>query len=528
MVKLSAALVDSRPSPPGATRLPFLPIATALILIVMLPLFIFKFPVMQDYPNHLARLYAIAFLGRDSLLAHYYAVHWRLIPDLAVDALVPWLARIVGIFAAGKLFVLGLLVLLPTGVVALNRALYGRFSLWPLVSCVFLYNGIFALGFLNYLFAATLALWAAACWIGLREKPVVWRVLVSSFFAIALFFSHLIGLAIYGLAIGSYELWRWHSDRPAPRVLARDMIALVLPFVLTLPLIFASPTAGAIAATEWQIWPAKPRGLYLIFRGYDGIAAAITIAATVATLSWGLWKQRLRVHPAGVLFAVVAGLFFLAMPSMLAGVQFTDQRLPVAFLFFLLGLSTWEWRSIGEERVFAAALFAFTAFIVTDVTADWAHDAPAIAEVEQSFAAIPPGSRVLAAIDTRNGEAPVRHAWQRLFHVPALVMIERSSLYSHAFTDPDKQPLAVKAPYRSATSLTGEFLKVGDLVRADREHARGRTDAADWWSDWRMDYDYLYVMTDHDRPQVPLRDLQVVAQGECFTLYRVGQSLSAR
>src|SRR5713226_3160857 len=52
----------------------------ALLATVTLPLLIFKIPVMADYPNHLARIYAIASLSHDPLLARYYEIDWRLVP----------------------------------------------------------------------------------------------------------------------------------------------------------------------------------------------------------------------------------------------------------------------------------------------------------------------------------------------------------------------------------------------------------------------------------------------------------------
>jgi hypothetical protein len=513
------------PAPNSASRAlagAFPLIAAALLLVAALPLMIVKYPVMQDYFNHLARVYAIAFLDRDQLLARYYEVEWRLIPDLAIDATVPALAKLVGVFAAGKLLVAALIVLLPGGVVALNRALYRDFSPWPLASCLFLYNGVFALGFLNYLFATMLALWGAACWIALRDKHALWRMGVSLVFTVALFFSHLLGVALYGLAVGSYELSRWYKKRPSAAKLRGDVAALAVPFLAVVPLILASPTMGSITTTEWWFWTEKPRGAFMVFHGYDWTSGILLAAASAAVVLWGFSTARLRLHLAGFVFAIFAAALYLAIPSTLAGVEFVDSRLPIAFLFVLLGLSDWEWRSAGEARGFVMALFAGMGLIVGDVVVHWSRDAAAIAEIEASFAAIPRGSRVLEVVDLRR-EAEIRRAWQRLFHVPALVMIERSALYSNAFTDPGKQPLAVKPPYRDVTSRNGRFLDLAALEAADREHADGR-DSSGYWSDWRHDYNYLYVIADEARERPPaLPGLEQVAQGRCFTLYRIGE-----
>jgi len=89
-------------------------------------------------------------------------IDWRLVPNLAIDAIVPLLARLIGIYAAGKVFVLLIAAMTVSGTFALYRAIWGRYGAWPLTSFRFLYNQIFLYGFLNYLFAAALAL-PAAC-----------------------------------------------------------------------------------------------------------------------------------------------------------------------------------------------------------------------------------------------------------------------------------------------------------------------------------------------------------------------------
>ena len=88
---------------------PFRAIIAALCLfylIAALPLLLGVIPPLGDYLNHLARMHVILAGGRDPWLAQFYAVHWALIPNLAIDLLVPPLAKVVGLFWAGKLFVL--------------------------------------------------------------------------------------------------------------------------------------------------------------------------------------------------------------------------------------------------------------------------------------------------------------------------------------------------------------------------------------------------------------------------------------
>jgi hypothetical protein len=62
--------------------------------------------------RHLARAYIIFRHGSDPLLSQFYAIQWKIIPNLAIHLIVPPLAYLGGIYLAGKLFVLTCVVLL--------------------------------------------------------------------------------------------------------------------------------------------------------------------------------------------------------------------------------------------------------------------------------------------------------------------------------------------------------------------------------------------------------------------------------
>ena len=71
-------------------------------------------PPLLDYPNHLARMYLLPHLP-DAALARYYTVHWTPIPDLAMDGIVPFLAKVMPLEWAGKLFIALTFLLLAGG-----------------------------------------------------------------------------------------------------------------------------------------------------------------------------------------------------------------------------------------------------------------------------------------------------------------------------------------------------------------------------------------------------------------------------
>ena len=155
----------------------------ALALIALAPVITVRLPPILDYPNHMARMYVLAKLPDAPDLARFYKAVWTPLPDLALDAVVPFLARLVPVETAMRLYLGFMLLALAGGCVALHRAAFRRWSLWPLLAFLLLYNRILLWGFLNYLAGVTLMLWALAVWLALERRPVAVRVAVGAVLA---------------------------------------------------------------------------------------------------------------------------------------------------------------------------------------------------------------------------------------------------------------------------------------------------------------------------------------------------------
>src|SRR3954470_15581964 len=66
--------------------------------LIVLPLVYTLVPPLEDYPNHLARVFALASLPNNDILAHFYEAHWASIPNLIMDLIVPPLVPMFGIY----------------------------------------------------------------------------------------------------------------------------------------------------------------------------------------------------------------------------------------------------------------------------------------------------------------------------------------------------------------------------------------------------------------------------------------------
>src|SRR5207253_5722339 len=121
-------------------------------LVASIPIITHPLPPLEDYVNHLARMHVIATIGHDPDLSRFYEINWQVIPNLVMDLIVPVLQRAMTVYQAGQLFTVVTFALMLSGTLSLNRALYRHWSVFPLIALPLLYNHVFLVGVMNYLF----------------------------------------------------------------------------------------------------------------------------------------------------------------------------------------------------------------------------------------------------------------------------------------------------------------------------------------------------------------------------------------
>ncbi len=126
----------------------------ALAAIASIPILLYPWPPLSDYINHLARMHVIAAVGSDPDLALFYQIEWQAIPNLMMDLVVPILERVMNVYLAGQVYTIMSFVLILSGTLALNRQLYRHWSVLPLIAFPLLYNNVFLVGTMNYLFGS--------------------------------------------------------------------------------------------------------------------------------------------------------------------------------------------------------------------------------------------------------------------------------------------------------------------------------------------------------------------------------------
>src|SRR5262245_24963860 len=524
-------LADSQPIPRHAVRFSGRQIAVLFITlaaIAAVPILLYPWPPLSDYINHLASMQWLDAVSTERDLALFYQIEWQVIPNLMMDLIVPILERVMNVYLAGQVYTIMTFVLILSGTIALNRQLYRHWSVLPLIAFPLLYNNVFLVGTMNYLFGIGLALWALACWVALRERALALRLAVSTLFVLALFFCHLFAVGVYGLGLLAFELHRLLELRrreplPLDRAMQRripawaDFVASGLPFLPVIPLLLMSPPWRLRWAFTWER-DGKLKRLLFVIEVYSHSATFFlaTIVAIAALLA--VRYRALRFHPFGWMLLAVGSVTYLVLPRVLFDTYMADQRLPIALAFMIIACAHLDLRDEFVRRGFATVLVLLLAVRAFEVQGVWRDLSRGTASFRESVRHIERGSKVLVAYaDPDNGDN-ARDLW--LTHAACLAIIERSALVTTAFTVLGKQVMHVRRDYRDRVDTEdGTPPSIRQLLSS--------AELTDWddppyWARWTTDYDYLYILfTDRDYANPDPTLLIPVFAGNRFVLYQI-------
>ncbi len=441
-----------------AWRIAFTFTAAAILLA---PVWTVRYPLLIDYPNHLASAFALAHLNDPALqFSRYYAADWNTYPYLTMDLILVGLQRIVSIDTAGRLLLSLCVLSVPAAAwFFLRRANPGQESLamWPLLITANLF--FFLYGFLNLQLGLALCLLLLGAWLKHLDRPgaLWWCALLL--FSTALYFTHLMAFGVAGLVMTMYGVcarigWR----------------RLLFTWTLFLPgaLFYLHATLGLHASRVLQFRSIgdKASGLLAAVLSYSPSIDFITLLVAAGVLVWARsgkskpnWNRR-WLWVAGMLLAL-----YCVFPASYGAGMDADRRL-VPFIV-VLGLASLR---LAPRRGRALAAAGATLFVLRGAALEIQslRAQPHLVALAESFRVVPQNARVLPLIDWAGGRPLIeRHFW-------AYGVIESGWFSPALFHDPGIQPFAITAglynPYGTA------FAEVKSVD----------------WNAVRADYDYVW------------------------------------
>lgn len=487
-----------------------------VLLFALLPVLLFRYPKMVDYPSHLARYYFSQVLPDHPILSRFLTNEWVLIPNLAAD-LLAWVAgSMLPIYDAGRLVILVAIVLWFVALIALQHALWRRVTIWPILAVAFLFNGNFAWGFLNYYVDTAVMVLGFAGWIYLGPRHWVARLAYGLVTASAIYVGHLFVVGVYGLLLGTYELGQARASKSGwVADLARRWLVVGISFVPA-GLLFLGVEAGH-------------GELKTVFMGIGDLVIGLvsSIAQFNIPLDTGLfilcvlifWHglrrgHWLELHPAMIFPLVALVLFSLVMPKMLFAVLHTHFRLP----FLAMIVLTVSCRFTGgpkAARIVGGLVAAILVVRIGTVIVDWERHGEEVAELRDSFHVVEQGATVFPAFgfsyNSRDNYFKAPH-----WHSLSYIVIDRSAFIPLLFTG--SQLTVVKPEYRDLDIPQTIPVNLDTLAEEFEEARTTQPFVSPRW----YKFDYLFVLYPRDPVPTAINDvLEPIGDGSFFRIYKI-------
>ena len=422
-----------------------------LSAVLVLPIWLVKYPPLVDYPNHLARAFVLHHLNDPHYdFARWYAPDWGPNPYLLADLLMQAFQSVVGIYFAGRLMLTLCVLGLPWGVwFFLRRANPGSeyLALWAFALA---YNRNFLMGFMSFELSIALCFVVVGVWLDYLRDNRTSTYALSMVLTVMLYLTHLGGYAIAALAIGIYTLMSYG--------LGRKFWLSTIPFVPGALFFIYSKFNGGIAkrGLDYQTWHplSKLKGMLVPFMLYSRTLGLLTVVFVLATAVYFLWRRdKLKLNLAWIAVAAAIVAVHWIMPGMYGDLGFVDYRFCIIAFLFVLAVP----RFSGARNWIAAVAVALCLLRAAEVTKYFVSQQKPLEKMTASFQYIPKQSLVLAYSDIGDHswvESPKLYFW-------AYGVIERGWISPSLFHQAGVQPLQLRAPMYAEDDQYGNELIAG-------------------------------------------------------------------
>lgn len=480
-----------------------------------------------DYMNHLARNFIEARVWFDPVLQKNYMVSLAIIPDLAMDMIVPWLSYLTGIYAAGAMMAWVGFVLPPLAGLMIAQTLHGRVSWMALLGFLAMFNQNMQWGFVNFAVASGLALVGFAFWI--RNPPTWRRSLIFAPFGIVLVFGHALGFLLFGYLVLLWEIASYASGQRGSasgfirQVVTKDAAAM-LPGLLVLALASGGgdqlPQLGVLNFSFAQ----KIDAFWAAAAFFNPSLSKLVTLALACLFLIGLRLGFLRMDRRMTWVCLGLLALIIAMPTTILGIWGLQFRYQAALV--ILAAASIQVRP-GHERL-ARQVAAAAAGLLAAAYVNAALQLSRIDAVARSsrevLAHVPVGARILPA--RAEGSDPLL-----TFHAASVAVIDRGAYVPNLFTN--TSPVGVRPEMRAQHMPQAEPLLEADLAAAaQRELPQS---ANGYWSpsyyyDWPNHWDYVVYFRPTPGERLSLPFLCPEAEAPDAILYRISRDgcLSAK
>jgi hypothetical protein len=409
-----------------------------LSAVSILPFWTVRYPVITDFPNHLARWFVLHHIhDAHFTFAKFYTPAWGPFPYVLTEAMGVGLQYLLPIDVVGRVMLSLCVVLLPLAAWFFLRSASPGNEYLSLFAFVIAFNPNFLMGSVGDQWSIALCLVAVGLSVSFDRAPGVGRFIALILTMTLLFLTHLIGFAVAGLAMGVYSLgsaYRWG------RLLTLGSVALPGMVLFFLNRNSAGGGDTTLYYGSAPIWD-KARNLVFPLRMYSKIGDAPLLAGFAVLLAI-LWVHRKEVQGRRIWWYVCGAILlaYLIAPEQYGLGGYVDVRI-IPFMYCFL-LAAFEWKPGRKVLLTCAVLLAL--FRIATVENLFVSKQKELKTMTEAFQSIPPGAAVMPVVQlnregTLVGRADIHHCgygviekgWgvPTLFHHPGVHPLQISSAF---------------------------------------------------------------------------------------------------
>ncbi len=448
----------------------------ALAVLAAVPLWLVKYPPIEDLPQHLAAIRVLHDFHDPALhFSQYFEIHLGRTQYLAYYLAADLLAYVSNVIIANKLLISAAIIGTPYAMRSLLKAL-GRDGRLALFVLPLTWNAHLILGFLNFIAAIPLALAGLALAAHLRLEWSRRRAVLLAVVAVVTFYTHVVPFAFLGLGAALFALEgfdRAAVKRDALLRVGKRWLTLVPAAVAvlvwletapagrsTLQAVFGSNTAGG-PQPKFDTWLDSLKG------APDWLTNVLSVNADQRLLvAWallvmlaigfgaGAWKTdavpsdedllRGTLTRRFALLAPLAALLYFVTPTGYGWIWPINARFPLLALIFFIPLLPAQRRFSGAVLLTGIGLVAFQSSNIVG----WAFqrfEKNEVGQLDEAIAHIPPGSRVAGLIYNRSS---ANVSFSPFLHSVAWYQAERGGAVMFTFADFPESPFSFREDNR--------------------------------------------------------------------------------
>jgi hypothetical protein len=481
---------------PHAKQIPWL--FLALTFSSVLPFWTVRFPVMADYPNHLARWFVLAHANDPHFhFSHFYLPAWGLLPYISLDVLATILQCIFPIDVVGRCILsLCVISVALASFFFIKKACPENLEL-AMFAIVVAFNPNFLMGSLNDEASITFCLLVLGLWIVCCSSPRVGSCVGVALLLVCVYLSHLIGFLVAGVVMGVYALFQTERLKKLGLLAILSLPAMALFFNNFLHS-NASSSFNYKGLTLWDKFRALPFPVRLFT---SKTLDALFLAGLVLFIIVLFRATRLRAQPVWIAVCGAVFLLYFVAPGEYGLGGYADVRI-LPFLY-LLSLAAFQFRKIPWYLVAGLALLVVCR--VATVEQMFIGQQRELQQLSLSFAAIPRNARVMQL--QHQDQHDVIMGRGDLHHLDYGV-IQRGFLVPSLFHLPGVQPIRLVADVYCPNIFCYVW------------NPNDNTD----WQKIANSYDYLWLVKNPALAPFASRIGDVVLSNDAVTVYRIRHS----